>query len=73
MCEAMAIMVGNVLQVQLAVCFKEVEDGEEERNQSASHTLVLRSKGQTLCICLLQEDVFCYPFAHEVGQLGSDM
>ncbi len=71
--EPVAIVVGNVLKVKPAVRLEEVEDCEEERNQTPPHSLVLRSKGQSLRVCLLQEDVLCYPFAHEEGEFGGDV
>lgn len=73
MLQPMTVVVGNVFEVELAVGFEEVEDGEKERDESPSHYFVLRCKGLPLGFGLLEENVLCNPFAHEIGEFGGDM
>lgn len=71
--QSVATSAGNVFEMKLTVRFKEVEDCEEERNEAASHNLVLWRKSISLGFGALQENIFRDPLAHKIGQFGSDM
>lgn len=66
-------MINNVLEVAGTVCFEKMEYGEEEGDQSPTHSLVLWRELEFLRLCCPQENLLCYPLANKGRQLGSDM